>query len=123
MQKVLIFLLFSNFVFGSLLKVQSKKSSYLLKIEDDVISFESFKSQISVKKLKCNQDSFEIFKTKLDQKLKKKVISSKPDSIVLTIDEKVLNLDPNSALAHYLQRMQQSISALKITEGIDCEKN
>jgi hypothetical protein len=119
---ILFISLFSLMLFASNLEVQSKKFSFHLKFDEKQINFESFQTKIKVNKSKCNAEAFEVFYEKFKQKIKKKVlIADASEAINLKLDDKSYKINPNSALANYLNNLNLSVMALKVQEEKGCE--
>jgi hypothetical protein len=122
MKRLIICFSFCFIVHGATLEVSSHKMSFKLDYDQDKISLESLNSKIKVNKVKCNQEAFEIFLTKFNQKFKKKVLMANSErGISLKHNKKSYVINPNSSLGQYLFKMHESVMALKIQEDKGCD--
>lgn len=121
--KGIIFILFICLSLHSkTLEVSSPKLSFKLDYSNKKINLESMHSKVEVNRVICNEEAFELFLTKFNQKFKKKVLMANVDKAInIKHQKKSYAINPNSSLGQYLAKIHETVFALKVQEGQDCE--
>ena len=122
MKGILFILFICLSLHSKTLEVSSPKLSFKLDYTSKKINLESMHSKVEVNKVKCNEEAFDLFITKFNQKIKKKVLLANADKAInIKHKNKSYAINPNSSLGQYLAIMHESVFALKVQEWQNCE--